>query len=274
MLPLLDAGPISSLDAAIADAGPEPEPEPEPPPLVARPVVVDDPASELERVGVDGGDPRLGRCRGGVATGIRPTANPSEEVFGQRITFLEPVCGRVSKDPSTASLTMTRDESLLDWDATGEFLGPPLTEVPDERLIWEVQPPTLCPETAPVLVGLSGDYDPEAPGNPDTSAFRSLVIECAPLLLAPNGIDVGASGSGHVFLARADSFATDGTDFYQSFCEGGTVITQIHVSAGFWLDGFVLGCSSLRSPNLAGEPCAGERDCQSAVCVADGTCAP
>jgi hypothetical protein len=240
--------------------------------LPPRPVVADG-AAELERIGVVGGSPRLGRCEGGVIVGIRPTANPREGVFGERVTFVEPICGTASKDPSTATVAVFRDESVLVWDATEPFQGQPPTEVPDERLLWEVQPETLCPETAPVLVGLSGEYDPVAPDAADSAVIRSLVIECAPLVVAPNGLDVGASGSGHQFISQADTFAANGSDTYVSFCESGSVTTQILNHSGFWLDGFVLGCSGLRSPNLAGEPCSADSECQSSAC-ADGTCAP
>jgi len=114
-------------------------------------------------------------------------------------------------------------------------------------LIWVVQPTTLCPEAAPVLVGLSGQYDPIAPDYPSSDAIRSLVIECAPLVIAPNEIDIVAATAGHQLISQADGFATTGTATYQSSCPGGSVVTQIHVDAGYWLDGFVLGCSRLRS---------------------------
>jgi hypothetical protein len=216
---------------------------------------VDGPAAELERVGVDGGQPRLGACQGGVVIGVRQTANPSEEVFGQRLTFIEPICGKVYADPATndadpaaARITVIADDSILNWDATGDFQGLPPTEVPDPRVIWVAQPATLCPETAPVLVGLSGEYDPVAPDVTDTSAIRSLVIECAPLVVATDGVGVGAADSGHQLIVQADSFTANGGATYHSFCAGGSVVTQFQVSAGFWLDGFVLGCSSLHSP--------------------------
>jgi hypothetical protein len=95
-------------------------------------------------------------------------------------------------------------------------------------------------------VGLSGEYDPVAPDVMNTSAIRSLFVECAPLLLAPNGIDVSADAAGHQLISNADAFAVRGAVTYRSSCEGGAVMTQILVHAGFWLDGFVLGCSSLR----------------------------
>jgi hypothetical protein len=101
-----------------------------------------------------------------------------------------------------------------------------------------------------------------------------MTIECAPLVVAANGIDVMAAGSGHQFISQADSFAAAGTDTYRSSCGGGAVTTQIQVSAGFWLDGFVLGCSGLRSPRLGGEPCSGELECQSGACLGQGVCAP
>jgi len=241
-----DGGTASGVDAGIADAGS--------PPLVARPVVAEGSASDLERVGVDGGQPRLGTCREGVVIGVRPTANPTEATFGQRLTFIEPICGKVYRgpaneaDPSGASITLIPDDSILNWDATGTFQGLPPTQVPDPRVTWVVQPATRCPETAPVLVGLSGEYDPVAPDDTETSAIRSLVIECAPLVVATDGVEVSAADSGHQLILQADSFTASGEVAYHSFCEGGSVVTQIQISAGFWLDGFVLGCSSLRSP--------------------------
>jgi hypothetical protein len=85
-----------------------------------------------------------------------------------------------------------------------------------------------------------------APDVTNTSAIRSLFVECAPLLLAQNGIDVTADEAGHQLISNADSFAVRGDATYRSSCEGGAVTTQIQVHAGFWLDGFVLGCSTLR----------------------------
>jgi hypothetical protein len=206
--------------------------------------------------------------------GVRPTANPSEAVFGQRLTFIEPICGTALSDVASGSLRVTRDDSILSWDTSGEFQGPPPTEVPDERLTWVTQPETLCPDTAPALVGLSGEIDPVAPDAADTVVIRSLVLECAPLTLAPNGVDVAADAAGHQLISRADSFAADGAETYRSACEGGGVLTQMLVHAGFWLDGFVLGCSSLRSPQPDGAACAAARDCLSGVCSAEGACSP
>jgi hypothetical protein len=203
-------------------------------------------------VGVEGGDPRLGVCRDGVVIGVRTTANPSEEVFGQRLTFIEPICGKVLQqrpalvDDPSGTISATRDDAGVAWAETDGFVGVPITEVPDPRLLWVLQPATLCPETAPVVVGLSGDYDPAAPDKTDTAAIRSVLIECAPLALAANGIDVTADASGHLLIANAESFAAVGAARYQSACDGGGVMTQLQVQAGFWLDGFVLGCSSLR----------------------------
>jgi hypothetical protein len=234
---------------------------------------------ELERVGVDGGEPRLGSCVGGVVIGIRPTANPSPEVFGRRLTFIEPVCATVSSipsgllgDPAGASVTLVRDDSILVWEDTGDFLGAPATEVPDPRLLWELQPETVCPEPLTVMVGLSGEYDPTAPDVPDTAAFRSMVIECAALVVAPDGIGVIADPEGHQFYTRLDTFAESGAESYVSSCGDGTVMTQIHVDAGFWLDGFVLGCSSMRRLLVPGESCSAAVECRSGVCGGDGVC--
>jgi len=99
-----------------------------------------------------------------------------------------------------------------------------------------------------VLVGVSGEYDPVAPDDAESAAIRSLVIECAPLLLASDGSGVSAAVAGHQRISQADSFAIPGAASYESSCESGSVVTQIHVDSGFWLDGFVLGCSRLRSP--------------------------
>jgi hypothetical protein len=245
--------PAPSGEASGEDAGSlDMEPDASPAPLVPRAIVADGPAAELPRLGIDGGEPRLGVCPGGVVIGVRTTANPSEEVFGQRLTFIEPICGKALHQPrgaagdSSGTISVTRDDSMVAWAETDGFLGVPSLEVPDPRLLWVLQPDTLCPEATPVLVGLSGEYDPVAPDVGDTAAIRSLVIECAPLMLAANGIDVGASQAGHVLISNADSFAAPGVATYRSACEGGAVTTQIQVHAGFWLDGFVLGCSSLR----------------------------
>jgi hypothetical protein len=276
-LPGLDAG-TSRGDAVAQDAAPDAAPGVVPP-LPPRPIVVDGLVAELERVGVDEGGPRRGSCAGGIITGIRPTGNPREEVFGQRLTFIEPICARVSHvpaaglaEPAGALITLVRDDAIVNWDA-GDFLGIPPTEEPDPRVTFVAQPETFCPEGAPVLVGLSGRYDPIAPDSTTTAAFRSLVIECAPLVVAGNGVDVVASDSGHQRISPVDSFP-GGEAAYDSACGGGSVLTAMVLHAGFWLDGFELGCSSLRSPRLAGEPCLAERDCQSGACAPEGACAP
>ena len=251
LVPPRDAGAgLPSLDppAPEPDAGPPArEPDAAPPAPVPRSVVAG-PASELERVGIDGGEPHLGVCAGGVVIGVVPTANPSMELFGQRLTFIEPVCGQVLLEPAARSLTVVQDDSLLSWDATPPFVGAPSREVPDPRLTWVLQPATLCPAATPVLVGLSGQYDPVAPDYAASDALRSLVIECAPLAVAPNGVDVTATAAGHQRISQADSFAIPGSELYESRCLGGRVVTQIHLDAGFWLDGFTLGCSLLSSP--------------------------
>jgi hypothetical protein len=171
-----------------------------------------------------------------------------------------------------ATVPVQRDDSILDWANTGDFLGTPPTEIPDPRLLWVLQPEAVCPESAPVVVGLSGEYDPTAPDVPDTAAFRSMIIECAPLILAPDGIDVIAAAEGHQVVSRPDTFAVSGTASYFSSCGEGTVMTQIHVDAGFWLDGFMLGCSGLRRLLVAGETCSAAVECQSGICGDDGIC--
>ncbi|MEO8184251.1 MAG: hypothetical protein ABI895_35980 [Deltaproteobacteria bacterium] len=247
-VPRLDAGAPSREPPALEPPALGTTPDAGPPAPAPRGVVAEGPANELEQVGVAGGEPRLGACDGGVVIGVRPTANPSLELFGQRLTFIEPICGRVSIDPAGASLSVVRDDSLLTWAATAPLLGVPSREVPDPSLIWVLQPATLCPEAAPVLVGLSGQYDPIAPDYPDSDAIRSLVIECAPLVIAPNDVDIAAATADHQLISQVDAFATSGTATYQSSCQDGSVVTQIHVDAGYWLDGFVLGCTRLRSP--------------------------
>ena len=239
---------LPSPDAGASEAPPDPIPDPAPPAAV----VADGAATVLPLLGVAGGDPRLGVCADGVIVGVRTTANPSAEVFGQRLTFVEPICGKVLREtprpPATLSgtLRVTRDDSLVAWSATDGFFGVPATEVPDPRLIWVLQPETVCPESTPVVVGLSGEYDPIAPDVPDTSAIRSLFIECAPLEVAPDGVAVQAAAAGHQLVSNADAFAAPGSESYRSACEGGTVTTRLQLHAGFWLDGMLLGCSSLR----------------------------
>jgi hypothetical protein len=226
-------------------------------PLPPRPVVVE-PPSLLELVGFNGGGPRLGTCQEGIVIGVRPTANPNTDAFGQRLTFVEPICGSVAlqapgaaQAPLEATLTLQREDVRLRWDATEPMLGPPSTEVPDERVLWVTQPEALCPETAPALVGLSGAYDPAADDGSVTATIRSVVLECAPLVVADNGRDVTAAVEGHLLISRADSFAASGSANYRSACEGGTVLSQLLVHSGFWLDGFVLGCSNLHGSDLA-----------------------
>lgn len=231
-----------------ADAGPA-MPPPPPPPPPPRPVDVE-PPSPLGLIGFEGGGPRLGTCEEGILIGVRPTANPSTDTFGQRLVFLEPICARASllpgvAGPAAARLTLTRDDALLSWDATEPLLGAPTWEVPDERLVWVPQPETLCPAAAPAVVGFSGAYDPPAEDGSVTASIRSLVLECAPLAIAENGSDVSAAADGHLLISRPDSFAAPGPAQYRSACEGGSVLSQLLIHSGFWLDGFVLGCSAL-----------------------------
>jgi hypothetical protein len=242
--------PTPSVEPTGMDAGvPETQPDARPVPTVPAAVVVDGAPAELPRLGVAGGSPRLGVCQGGFIIGVRTTANPSLEIFGQRLTFVEPICGTALHHTSgdlAGTISVTRDDALVDWSVTDGFLGLPTSIVPDPRLIWVPQPETLCPEDTPAVVGFSGEYDPIAPDVVDTAAIRSLFIECAPLALASNGIDVVADEAGHQLVSHADSFGVSGGSTYRSACEGGAVTTQVLVHAGFWLDGFVLGCSRLR----------------------------
>lgn len=233
-------------DAGSADAGAT-LPPPPPPPPPPRPVDVE-PPSPLGLVGFEGGGPRLGTCQDGILIGIRPTANPSTDTFGQRLVFLEPICARatlLATATAPARLELTRDDALLSWDATEPLLGPPTWEVPDERLVWVPQPETLCPAAAPAVVGLSGAYDPPAEDGSATASIRSLVLECAPLAVASDGSEVAAVAEGHLLVSRPDSFSAPGPAQYRSACEGGSVLSQLLVHSGFWLDGFVLGCSQL-----------------------------
>ena len=277
--------PPASEDAGVvevepSDAGDTPappdaasSPPPPPPPPASRPIVVDAP-SQLDLVGVVGGGPRLGTCQGGVVVGVRATANPSTELFGQRLTFIEPLCASasVSGDAASPTIKLTRNDALVNWSTSDPFLGVPSTEVPDSRLVWVPQPPAFCPDNAPLLVGLSGQYDPVAPDDADSDALRSLVIECAPLTLAANGVDLAVAAAGHLLISQADNFSASGSDTYRSSCAEGNAVTQLLLHSGYWLDGFVLGCSALRAPRLAGEACAEGQDCRSGVCGA-GICA-
>ena len=246
--PALPPPPVAppDLDAGVPDRTPDAAPAP----TLPRPVVAGL-AAEGPLLGVEGGDPRLGVCRGGVVIGVRTTANPSDEIFGQRLTFIEPICGKPelrpeSADDSSGTISVLRDNSLIDWLATDGFLGLPATVVPDSRLVWLPQPATVCPAATPVVVGLSGEYDPVAPDVPDTAAIRSLFVECAPLVLSVDGSTVVAGQSGHQLISNADGFSASGSATYRLACADGAVTTQIKVHSGFWLDGFVLGCSSLR----------------------------
>ncbi|HET9957122.1 MAG TPA: hypothetical protein VFQ61_21645 [Polyangiaceae bacterium] len=247
----------------ITDAGGM-APDAAPPAPSARPILVDAP-TQLELVGKVGGGPRLGTCQGGVVVGVRATANPSTETFGQRLAFIEPLCA--SATVGGAAITIRRDDALVNWSMSEPFLGVPSLEVPDTRLTWVPQPPAFCPDSAPVLVGLSGQYDPIAPDDTETSALRSLVIECAPLTLAANGVDLAISSSGHLLISQADNFSASGSEAYRSSCPEGAVVTQMQLHSGFWLDGFVLGCSALRAPRAKGEVCGEGRECSSGVCM-------
>jgi hypothetical protein len=207
--------------------------------------------AQLSLVGFTGGGPRLGTCQDGIMIGVRPTANPSTDAFGQRLVFIEPICARAmvlpgSSEPVVSRIALSRDDALLSWDATEPLLGPPSWEPPDERLVWVMQPETLCPDAAPALVGFSGTYDPAPEDGSATAILRSLVLECAPLAIAGDGAEVSAAPEGHLLVSRADSFAATGSAEYRSACDGGRVLSQLLIHSGFWLDGFVLGCSTLR----------------------------
>jgi hypothetical protein len=253
----------------IPDAGSTPAaPDAAPPPPPPRPILVDAP-TPLDLVGKVGGGPRLGTCQGGIVVGVRATANPSTETFGQRLAFIEPLCASatVSGDPASPAITIRRDDALVNWSTSEPFLGVPSLEVPDMRLVWVPHPPAFCPDSAPVLVGLSGQYDPIAPDDTETSALRSLVIECAPLALAANGVDLEIAAAGHLLISQADNFSASGSETYRSTCPEGAAVTQMQLHSGFWLDGFVLGCSGLRAPRGVGEVCGEGRECASGVCA-------
>jgi hypothetical protein len=281
--PLPVAGAVDAGLSPVADAGVAPVDSGPPAPVIPdpRPVLVEGPASALDRIGVDGGGPRLGVCDGGFVIGVRPTANPSDQFGGLRLTFVEPICGTAISNPARLlglstepRIAVIRNDAILAWNETGDFLGLPSIEPPDPALVWDEQPETLCPEAAPALVGFVGEYDPSAPDSEGTAAIRSLAIECAPLLVDDTGLNVFAADSGHQVVLNLDSFAAEGTDNYDSSCGDGAVVTDVLVHSGYWLDGFELGCSSLRSPNVEGEPCSEGRDCQNGSCSDVGTCAP
>ncbi len=264
-LPPLVPGPDSGASAN-GDAGPLDPGSADPSEPLVIPVQVE-PPSPLALVGFEGGGPRLGTCQGGIVMGVRTTANPNTDNFGQRLVFIEPICASAAvlagAGPPNAGLpgaglpgagariALTRDDALLSWDAAEPMLGPPSWEVPDERLLWVPQPETLCPAIAPALVGLSGEYEPPAADGSVTAILRSLVLECAPLALAPDTSEVVAQAEGHLLISRPDSFAASGSAQYRSACEGGSVLSQLLLHSGFWLDGFVLGCSTLHGDDAA-----------------------
>jgi len=275
-VPIVEPPARAETEAGEADGGiPSTPPDAAVPASLPRPILVDTP-TPLALVGIVGGGPRLGTCQGGVVVGVRVTANPSADAFGQRLTFIEPLCASASvlDSPVSPTILVTPDDAIVNWSTSDAFLGVPSTEVPDPRLVWVPQAPALCPDSAPVLVGLSGEYDPVAPDDTETAALRSLVIECAPLVLAENGVDVQVASSGHLLISQADSFSATGSERYQSSCADGSAVSQIQLHSGFWLDGFVLGCSTLRAPQAAGAPCAAGRDCLSGACSAAGSCGP
>jgi hypothetical protein len=66
------------------------------------------------------------------------------------------------------------------------------------------------------------------------------------LYIDANGIDISVAAEGHQRIAEADDFAAEGSAQHLAACPPDSLVTQIDVDSGFWLDGFMLGCSKLR----------------------------
>jgi len=276
-MPAFEPSPAGDASVGNDDAG-VPVLAPPAPLWVPRPVVVDVPLVELALVGTGGGEERLGACRDGVLIGLRQVANPNPGQWGERITFVEPICARlydlppVAPDPSGARVTVAQDDTRVVWSAPVVVPAPPDYAAPPEGVVWTPLEPLLCPPSAPVVVGLYGQYD-VAPDDDRTSIFPWMALECAPLSVTRDGIDVVAGAAQEYMIEQTATFPWIGETPYESLCPPGAVATQLRLYSGYWLDGYRLGCATVRRADVVGGPCTLPRECQSGVCGGDGRCA-
>jgi hypothetical protein len=211
--------------------------------------------------------------------GLRQVANPNPGQWGERITFVEPLCARlydlppIASDPSGARVAVTQDDTRVVWSAPVVVPAPPDYAAPPAGVVWTPLAPLLCPPSAPVVVGLFGQYD-VAPDDDRTSMFPWMALECAPLAVARDGIDVIAGAAQEYIIEQTATYPWLGPTPYESLCPPGAVATQLRLNSGYWLDGFRLGCNTIRRADVGGASCTQPRECQSEICGGDGRCAP
>jgi hypothetical protein len=98
-----------------------------------------------------------------------------------------------------------------------------------------------------VVVGIFGEYDAVSPEDARTGLFAWMALECAPLVLAADGVAVipAPLEQHEIVVEQTATFPWRGELYYESICPPTTVLTELRVRAGYWLDGVQLGCAAL-----------------------------
>jgi hypothetical protein len=260
-----DAGSLALADAgpALGDAGtPLPSEPVEPPqPDAARPIRALGETSATPLVGGPSGKEELARCVQGILVGLDYRFNDSTAAaFSDRLIIVAPVCAV----PSVSAGTVALDEpAVVAWSVIGGDGTDVVRPVPTRQL--------RCPEGY-AIVGLTGSMD-EVLASPQTFAVRELEIQCAPLLVSAERVDIARGVVARVAAERFSSLP--GSIAIEVECESGTTAaTGATVRWGSWLDGVGLQCSRLVWPFADGHGCVLDDECQSGVCGSWARCEP
>jgi hypothetical protein len=261
----VDAGLPEPVDAGAEDAGGGND---------AAPLPLDPHGTDVERpiqalgdalatglVGSPTGRDERARCVEGVLVGFDYSFNDgTDESFPNRFTFVAPVCA--TPKIAAASLDLSEPASVV-WSVVGGNGAEVVRPKPTHEL--------RCPEGYAV-VALTGSMD-EALASPQVFALRDLEIDCAPLLVNAERVDIAR---GPLASVAAEHFApAPGALRVEVACDAGTTVaTGALVHWGSWLDSVGLQCSRLAWPFTGGHGCALDEDCQSGECQAFATCAP
>ena len=250
-----DAGPP---DTARADAGPL---LPDPTAMDAeRPIRALGDTLATGLLGGQTGRDERARCVEGVLVGLDYRFNDGTAQFPDRLTFVSPVCA--TPNVFGKSLDLSEPASIA-WSEVGGDGTEALRPEPTHRL--------LCPEGY-AIVGLTGSMD-ELQTGPQIFAVRELEIDCAPLLVKPERVDIARGAIATVAAERVSP--APGALRVDIACDPGTTAaTGAIVRWGSWLDGVGLQCSRLAWPFTTGHGCALDDDCQSGRCGSFATCAP